>query len=224
MVGGGDLIKDEKVKYTHLFWDFNGTIFADMQAGLDSTNEMLRDRGLSEIAGLNSYRELFDFPIKDYYLKIGFDFEKEPYEVLAPIWVDLYNEKSKDATLVHGVREALERVKTLGVAQVVFSATEKNMLVRQLSELEVLEYFDEIIGLDNIHAESKLHLAKRWREEHPEARILYVGDTLHDAENAKILGADCLLFTGGHQSRNRLASTGCPMIDSIEDIFEYIDK
>ncbi len=194
-----------------------------MQAGLDSTNEMLRDRGLSEIAGLDRYRELFDFPIKDYYLKIGFDFDKEPYEVLAPIWVDIYNERSKGATLVHGVKEALERVKSLGVAQVVFSATEKNMLIRQLSELEVLEYFDEIIGLDNIHAESKLHLAKRWREEHPDARILYVGDTLHDAENAKILGADCLLFTGGHQSKKRLASTGCPMIDNIEDVFEYID-
>lgn len=210
------------MKYTHLFWDFNGTIFADMEAGMDSTNEMLRERGLKEIESLEGYRELFDFPIKEYYRGLGFDFDKEPYEVLAPIWVDIYNEKSKNATTVHGVRDALERVKALGMSQVVFSATEKNMLLRQLGELDILGYFDEIIGLDNIHAESKLHLAKKWREQHPDARILYVGDTLHDAENAKILDADCLLFTGGHQSRRRLEVCGYPMIDSIESIFDFI--
>lgn len=205
-----------------MFWDFNGTIFADMEAGMDSTNEMLRERGLKEIESLEGYRELFDFPIKEYYRGLGFDFDKEPYEVLAPIWVDIYNEKSKNATTVHGVRDALERVKALGMSQVVFSATEKNMLLRQLGELDILGYFDEIIGLDNIHAESKLHLAKKWREQHPDARILYVGDTLHDAENAKILDADCLLFTGGHQSRRRLEVCGYPMIDSIESIFDFI--
>ncbi len=205
-----------------MFWDFNGTIFADMEIGMDSTNKMLRERGLKEIESLEGYRELFDFPIKEYYRGLGFDFDKEPYEVLAPIWVDIYNEKSKNATTVHGVRDALERVKALGMSQVVFSATEKNMLLRQLGELDILGYFDEIIGLDNIHAESKLHLAKKWREQHPDARILYVGDTLHDAENAKILDADCLLFTGGHQSRRRLEVCGYPMIDSIESIFDFI--
>ena len=195
-----------------------------MDAGMDSTNEMLRDRGLNEIEDLDHYRELFDFPIKEYYRDLGFDFSKESYEVLAPIWVDIYNEKSKSATLINGVRKALERVKAFGISQVVFSATERNMLLRQLGELDVLEYFDEIIGLDNIHAESKLHLAKRWREQHPDARILYVGDTVHDAENARILDADCLLFTGGHQSRRRLSSCGCPMIDDMENIFDFINE
>ena len=211
-----------KVKYTHLFWDFNGTILADMEIGMDSTNKMLKDRGLKEIESLEEYRELFSFPIKEYYRDLGFDFEKEPYEVLAPIWVDIYNEKSRDVTLIEGAREALERARGLGVTQVVFSATERNMLIRQLGELDVLDCFDEIIGLDNIHAESKLHLAKKWRETHPDAKILYVGDTVHDAENAKILQADCLLFTGGHQSRRRLEACGYPMIDSIEDIFDFI--
>lgn len=193
-----------------------------MEIGMDSTNIMLKDRGLKEIESLEEYRELFSFPIKEYYRDLGFDFEKEPYEVLAPIWVDIYNEKSRDVTLIEGAREALERARGLGVTQVVFSATERNMLIRQLGELDVLDCFDEIIGLDNIHAESKLHLAKKWRETHPDAKILYVGDTVHDAENAKMLQADCLLFTGGHQSRRRLEACGYSMIDSIEDIFDFI--
>ena len=92
-----------------------------------------------------------------------------------------------------------------------------------VSELGVSDCFDEVIGLDNIHAESKLHLAKKWRESNPEARILYVGDTVHDAENARILGADCLLFTGGHQSRRRLAKCGFPMIDNIREIAKHFE-
>ena len=210
------------MKYTHLFWDFNGTILADMEAGMESTNQMLRERALPEIDGIDAYRELFDFPIKEYYRGLGFDFEREPYEVLAPIWVNIYNEKSKKSTLVLGVKEALECVSHLGLRQVVFSATERDMLMRQLSELGVNDFFDEIIGLDNIHAESKIHLAKKWREAHPEAKILYVGDTVHDAENAKVLEADCLLFTGGHQSRKRLESCGYPLIERIAEIIHYL--
>lgn len=210
------------MKYTHLFWDFNGTVFADMRAGLDSTNDMLSERGLPLIDGLDEYRELFDFPIKDYYERIGFDFSVEPYEVLAPLWVDIYNERSKSSTLVDGVLETIARAREAGLTQVLFSATEREMLLRQLSELGVSDRFDEVIGLDNIHAESKLHLAKKWRESHPEARILYVGDTIHDAENARILGADCLLFTGGHQSERCLSACGFPLIDKIEGLIEYI--
>ena len=210
------------MKYTHLFWDFNGTIIADMQAGLDSTNQMLRERSLPEIDGLAAYREIFDFPIKEYYRRLGFDFEREPYEYLAPIWVDIYNEKSRGAVTVDGVKETLENVRALGISQVVFSATEKEMLVRQLSELGVIGYFDEIIGLDNIHAESKLHLARKWRDAHPDAKILYVGDTVHDAENAKVLEADCLLFTGGHQSRRRLEGCGYKLINDIREIIDNI--
>ena len=193
-----------------------------MIAGMDSTNQMLSERGMREIADLDEYREVFDFPIKEYYRALGFDFEVEPYEVLAPLWVDIYNERSKESSVVEGVLPTSKKVRELGMCQVVFSATEREMLLRQMGELGIRECFDEVIGLDNIHAESKLHLAKRWREANPDAKILYVGDTLHDAENAKALGADCLLFTGGHQSRNRLSKTGCTLIDNIEQILEYV--
>ena len=211
------------MKYTHLFWDFNGTVYDDVQAGMDSTNIMLEERGLPKIAGVEEYREVFDFPINEYYKRLGFDFSIEPYEVLAPLWVDIYNEKTKNAETMDGVRETILKVRELGVLQVVFSATEVAMLKRQLSELGIIGFFDEIIGLDNIHAESKLHLAAKWREGHPEAKILYVGDTIHDAENAKVLGADCLLFAGGHQSRRRLEACGCPVIERIEEIIDYLN-
>jgi phosphoglycolate phosphatase-like HAD superfamily hydrolase len=59
----------------------------------------------------------------------------------------------------------------------------------------------------------------------PEARgrkVLLVGDTLHDHEAAVSMGCRCVLFAGGHQSRDRLASTGVPVVDALEDIVQVI--
>lgn len=210
------------MKYTCLLWDFNGTLLADMQAGIDSTNKMLSDRGLDTIRGVEHYREIFDFPIEEYYRGLGFDFGKEPYHVLAPIWVELYNINSKNSRLTVGVDETLRRVEQTGVRQSILSASERNMLTRQIEELGIAHYFDEIWGLDNIHAESKLHLAELWREKNRDAKVLFVGDTVHDAETAEILGADCLLYSGGHQSRKRLEVCGYPVIDDIQEILEYL--
>jgi len=193
-----------------------------MQAGIDAVNRMLGERGLPIISDMEAYREIFDFPIKEYYRKLGFDFDKEPYEVLAPIWVELYLENCCSAGIVDGVDTVVKAVAKTETKQVILSACEKDMLCDQLAELGVIEYFDEIIGLDDIHAAGKLHLAREWREKNPEAKILFVGDTTHDAETAEVLGADCLLFTGGHQSKERLLTTGCETIDGIVEILDHI--
>ena len=95
------------MKYTHLMWDFNGTIFDDAEAGIKSVNKMLLERGLAPIPSKERYQEIFDFPIEDYYRSLGFDFEREPYEVLAPIWVDLYNMNVGSKKLLTGWLAAL---------------------------------------------------------------------------------------------------------------------
>ncbi len=93
------------------------------------------------------------------------------------------------------------------------------MLLRQLTELEIRNLFDEIIGADNIHANGKLGLAKLWRSEHPDAVPLMIGDTDHDAETAKTLGADIILVTWGHQSEAKLSSVpSLMMVDEISKI------
>ncbi len=210
-------------KYTHLVWDFNGTIFDDVDAGIVSTNKMLCDRGLDPIRDVEHYRSIFDFPIEEYYRKLGFDFEKEPYGVLAPIWVELYEQNAEGSGLVAGVLETMKAVHERGISQIVLSACEKNMLIGYLRKFGLLEYLDEVMGLDNIHAKSKLDLARAWREQSDGVRALMIGDTTHDFETAELLGADCVLYCGGHQSRQRLEVKGCPLIDKIENILDYIE-
>ncbi len=210
------------MKYTHLMWDFNGTIFDDAEAGIKAVNKMLAERGLDIIPSRERYKELFDFPIEDYYRSLGFDFDVEPYEVLAPIWVALYDKNAEEAGLCEGVKETMAKVSELGICQSVLSACEIGMLKRYLKKLGVDGYLCEVMGLDNIHARSKLALAYEWIEKNKDAGVLMIGDTTHDYETAMALGADCVLYAGGHQSREKLERCGCPVIDKIEEIIEML--
>ena len=85
----------------------------------------------------------------------------------------------------------------------------------QVADLKIDHYFDEICGMDNIYAHGKTSLAERWRSEHPDAKTLLIGDTDHDFEVACAMGADCVLYSGGHQSRAQFASLDCPVVDSL---------
>lgn len=209
-------------KYDYVIWDFNGTLLDDVRTGIDSVNELLRDRGLCEIESEEKYREVFRFPIIEYYRSLGFDFEAEPYEVLAPLWVELYLENVKRAVLYPDVLDTLREVALSGVKQAVLSATERQMLLSQIADLRISEFFEEIMGLDNIHAGSKLALAYDWRARHPLARVLFVGDTDHDSQTAKALGADCVLVCRGHQSKQHLIATGERVEDDLGAVLEMI--
>ena len=211
-----DRYYEDFMRYTHIIWDFNGTLFDDIDAGIRSVNEMLEQRGLPKIQDKEEYRNIFKFPIIEYYRDLGFDFDSEPYEVLAPIWVELYNRNSKGSGLQKDAENALEYFKNIGLNQVLLSATELKMLSGQVETLGIGGYFDEILGLDDIHAHSKKELALRWKERNPDSNPLFIGDTEHDADVAKALGADCFLVCNGHQSRERLEKCeGCLVCDDL---------
>ncbi|MBQ5633467.1 MAG: HAD hydrolase-like protein, partial [Clostridia bacterium] len=154
------------MKYTYCIWDFNGTIFDDIGASIAAVNTLLAERGIKTLDSKEEYHKVFDFPIIDYYRKIGFDFDKEPYEVVAPLWVALYLENSKNAGLFEDVIPTLDFFDKMGVKQSVLSASERNMLTGQLRELGIYDRFDEIMGIDNIYAESKIAIAKDWKQRH----------------------------------------------------------
>ena len=63
------------MKYKHIIWDYNGTILDDTQLVLDILNIMLEEKRLKTCT-MDEYREVFDFPIIDYYINVGFDLEK----------------------------------------------------------------------------------------------------------------------------------------------------
>lgn len=192
------------MKYNYIIWDFNGTVLDDVEIGMDSLNVLLKRRGLPEVEGVEKYRAGFMFPIIEGYKKLGFDFEKESYDDVAKEWVDEYVSREHKAGLVEGVQSVLEFFKNRGIKQVIISASEIGMLKRQLDNLGVSQYFEEIVGVDNIKAAGKKDIALKWRSKHPLDNLLFIGDTDHDHQVAMAMGADCILVAAGHQSFDRL--------------------
>ncbi len=205
-------------RYDRVIWDFNGTILDDLAVGIASADELLLRYNLPPIKTVERYYEVFGFPIRDYYQRIGFDFSKTDYTVLAHEWVEIYLRRVKDAPVREGIPPVIDKLSQLGVRQTVLSMTERDMLHRQLDDLGLRAIFDEICGLDNIYAKSKLELAQAWRKNHITERVLFIGDTSHDAESAAVIRCDCVLLTGGHESPKTLAQCGFPVLTTPDEI------
>lgn len=210
------------MKYTHILWDFNGTIYADMEASRQATNALLRDRGLKEIVTLDEMRQGFGFPVKDYYRTLGFDYEIESYENIAGEWTKLYSVMSERSALCEGVLDVITKLHTDGYNQSIISACELKLLQDKLKKLNISSFFNNISGTCDVNAHSKSQVALQWRACNLDAVALMIGDAPHDCEVASLIGADCILYSGGFVSESRLKLCGVPVINRFEELLDYI--
>jgi len=202
----------------YIFWDFNGTILDDAKLCYDILNEMLTEVDQPTVT-FEQYLMVFDFPVKDYYAKV-YDFKKTSFNILAKRFIELYQPRSLRAPLHENIIEVVQMFKSRGYKNIVLSASEINNLKAQLKHFEIYDLFDDILGTSNIDAKGKVEVAKAYiKNNHIKGEnSVMVGDTLHDAEIAKILGVKPILFTKGHQHPSRLT-----MYDTIDNLKELLD-
>lgn len=74
-----------------IFWDWNGTLMDDVDFTHSCLNWMLETHGYPQRYDLAAYREIFGFPIEEYYIRAGFNFAKHPYAELAERFMEYYN-------------------------------------------------------------------------------------------------------------------------------------
>ena len=123
------------------------------------------------------------------------------------------------------VLDTLEILRRRGLPQVILSATELEMLTGQLKTLGIYDYFDDVLGLDNIEAYSKVEIGVRWMQWARPVRALFVGDTEHDAETAASMGVDCVLIPNGHQSEETLKKCkNAVLLHDIRELPAYLDS
>ena len=135
-----------------------------------------------------------------------------------------YNRRAPQTGLYPGCREALAYFRDAGCRQYLLSATEREMLAGQLAPLDIASFFDDIVGQDDTRAHGKLAAAVEWSKKVRLGAALLIGDSLHDAEVAAAIGADCVLLACGHQSRARLEATGCRVFDTVTDLLHAAEK
>ncbi len=207
-------------KYDFIIWDWNGTLFNDVRLCVDIMNEILQKRNLQALS-LKKYREIFDFPVKDYYRKLGFDFEKEPFENLGVEFINEYNRLRFKASLHKDVKNILQQLYLNNKQQYVLSAREHKALLEDLNYFGISDCINDVSGLNNHLAKGKLQLGENLIKKHniDTRKCVLIGDTLHDAEVAEKLKLDCVLIAGGHHSKERLLTAGVLVIDEISELF-----
>jgi phosphoglycolate phosphatase len=195
--------------YAVILWDWNGTLLDDGVFGLEIINAMLRRRGLRE-PDRAEHGRLFDFPVRRYYERLGFDFAAEPFETVSHEFVDAYVAGASSCALREGAEETLAWARERGLRQSVLSASRQDYLERFVGHYGLRDYFDELLGIDSVHAPGKSGRGREWIREAgiDPARVLLIGDTVHDSEVAEAMGIDCWLVEGGHHAAERLTESG----------------
>lgn len=212
------------MKYKYIIWDWNGTLYNDVQICIDAMNELLEMKGYDIALSSERYKEIFCFPVKRYYERIGFDFSVHPFEMLAEEYISLYSKKEKEALLFPNTNIVLDIISKKGAEQIVISACEKKRLAKQINLFGIMKSFSCAIGTDDNFAVSKVALAEKWIKENNinTDDVVFIGDTTHDYEVASAVGCDCILVCGGHQSKDVLKKTGAQLADNIEGVIELI--
>ena len=191
--------------YRHIIWDWNGTLLDDLDYCVEVMNGVLQRHG-RPLMDRARYHEVFGFPVRDYYARLGFDLSGDGFERLSVEFIAGYEERRWDCRLQPDARRILAAARAAGLTQSILSAYPHETLVELVDHFGLTEYFAQLSGLDNIFAHSKAELGRAQLAilGLPAREIVLVGDTLHDLEVAQELGVDCALVAAGHHPAVRL--------------------
>jgi|TARA_B100001250_G_scaffold112405_1_gene95028 phosphoglycolate phosphatase len=211
------------MKYKHIIWDWNGTLLDDTWLCVEGINKSLEKRSLQTITK-EIYRKVFSFPVEDYYERLGFDFNKEPFEVAGDEFVAYYAKCFHKVKLHKQVSSALGALEIAGFSQSILSAGKQEYLDQWVKVHGLSEYFMIIRGIDNQYARGKIELGISFIKELPYEKdeIVMVGDTVHDSDVADAMGIDCLLIDHGHMGNKKLKTTGRKVFSNIEHVRDHL--
>jgi len=205
-----------------VIWDWNGTIVDDAFLFVDIMNFFLLERGLPQIT-TKDYRLFFEFPVKNYYLNLGFNFKKESFSSLGERFIEKYKERQFEACLFGGVLRLLTFLKKNKYKLFVVSAQEHSLLKKSIEYYKLHGFFDGFVGVENIFAKGKIDIASSLVEKKLSSsyKVFVVGDTCHDFEVAQSINATPLLVSYGHCNKERLLKKNNLVFDSVNCLYDF---
>ncbi|MDA3905010.1 MAG: HAD family hydrolase [Bacteroidales bacterium] len=213
----------EKIK--QIIWDWNGTLLNDVSMCVNVMNVLLKKYSLPSLS-CDKYKQLFDFPVKDYYERLGFRFDVIAFEKVGHEFMDSYFKELPNCDIFPEVIQILEEFNALNMNQLVLSAMEHNALEKSLTEKGIRSFFSKVQGIDNHLANGKTELAKDLLKSSGflAEESLFIGDTIHDLHVAQSIGCTCVLISNGHFSKDRLVKDHDLVFDSLSDFISYFKK
>jgi len=210
--------------YEHIIWDWNGTLIDDTGLCVEILNRSLRAYNLPVVTE-EAYRADFDFPVRDYYQRLGFDFSRYSFEKIAAEWVAEYEARQFSCPLQPQARQVLQALADRNFIQSILSAYHQQLLENVIDHFNLTSFFERIVGLTDFYAHGKSETGKQLLSDLncSPSKALLIGDTNHDHAVASELGIDCILIADGHQPRAKLETCGRPVLDSLSEILLLLE-
>ncbi len=214
-----------QMKYKHIIWDWNGTLLDDVWLCVEIVNGLLETHEQSNITE-DFHRNNFDFPIEGYYRELGFDFEKESFQILTNKFIGTYSTRVKECNLHQNSSEILDHLANKGCTQSILSAAEQGILNEMVTHFGLTSFFGKILGLSDNLARSKVEIGKeKIKDLNADPKeVVYIGDTFHDFEVAEHIGVDSILISHGHHSTKKLESAQVSIVSSLSELRTILDK
>lgn len=210
-------------KIRHLVWDWNGTLLDDTALCIAIMNELLGERGLPALDKAR-YQAIFDFPVIGYYERLGFDFTRDPFDVIGAEFIRRYEARRTEARLHAGALATLAALRAAGFSQSVLSAYKHDTLESLLAHFGLRDFFGDVLGSDNVYAHGKIEQGRAWMQSQAidPSEVALIGDTRHDFDVAQAMGCRCLLVADGYHPREKLEPLGAPVVDDLSGVCQAL--
>lgn len=204
---------------TTIIWDWNGTLLNDVEYSIQTMNSLLSERGLDFI-DYEKYRQWFEFPVIKYYQKLGFDFTRESFEEVGLEFMKRYFADMDSIKLYDQAESTLRWFRSIGCRQMILSSMEQKMLEKMLKNLNIIDFFEFVIGIDNHYGGGKNEAARKlhFRLNPNNRNTILIGDTLHDAEVGQQMGYQVVLVSHGHQNYHVLRKANVPIMNDLAEL------
>lgn len=209
----------------HIVWDWNGTLFHDIDAVVDATNEVFRPYGLCPLDP-DGFREVYTRPIWVAYERLlGRPLREGEWEELDRTFHDHYHRMMITCGLTDGALDTLKGWRESGSTQSLLSMWTHDRLVAKAGELGIDRHFARIDGLrgGTPGGHKAEHMVAHVQALGVDPRnVVVIGDSVDDAHAAEHVGARAILYTGGMTRRADLEASGHPVVDSLAEAIELI--
>jgi phosphoglycolate phosphatase-like HAD superfamily hydrolase len=206
----------------HVVWDWNGTIFGDSKALIDSTIDAFRDAGMEPITR-EGYQRHHVQPIPLFYDRLaGRTLSPAEQRLLDQHFQVAYLRRRETIRLTYDAVDALTLWRDAGGGQSLLSMYPHDRLVPLVEKSGITGFFSAVDGLVGEESGRKAPHLRRHLEKvgvSPD-RVLVIGDSADDARAARECGAACLLYHAGEDALHAIDhfdDLGVPIVHSLTE-------